>query len=126
MSPLKPLWIVWKAWNRADSRKEAPAAELRAAAAAELLARGVLELLECLQERSFQEEGGLVVVVLGAAVGLGDDPVDHAQFQAVQGIGLERGGGLLRLAGVPPEDRGAPFGGDHGVDRVLLHQHAVR
>ena len=39
--------------------------------------------------------------------------------------GLERGGGLPRLARVAPEDRGAALGRDHRVDRVLLHQHAV-
>ena len=41
------------------------------------------------------------------------------------GIRLERRGGLLRLAGVAPEDRRAALGRDDGVDRVLLHEHAV-
>ena len=56
---------------------------------------------------------------------LRDDPVDHAELEAVRGIGLEGGGGLPRLAGVAPQDRGAALRRDHRVDRVLLHQHAV-
>ena len=40
-------------------------------------------------------------------------------------VRLERRCRLLRLAGVPPQDRCAAFGRDHRVDRVLLHEHPV-
>ena len=76
-------------------------------------------------ERVREQRGGLVVVRVGAAGRLGDDPVDDAELEAVPRVRLERGGRLLRLAGVAPEDRGAALGRDDGVDGVLLHQHAV-
>ena len=63
--------------------------------------------------------------VCAPPVRLRHDPVDHAELEAVRGVGLERGRGLLRLARVAPEDRGAALGRDHRVDRVLLHQHPV-
>ena len=54
--------------------------------------------------------------------GLGDDLVHDAR-------GATRSGAVIFMAvaassaarGVPPEDRGAALGGDHGVDRVLEH-----
>ena len=38
------------------------------------------------------------MILVGAALRLGDDPVDDAELEAVRGIGLERRRGLLRLA----------------------------
>ncbi len=63
--------------------------------------RGVLK-------RVGEQSGGLIPVVLGSVLGLGDDAVDHAELQAVCGIGLEGGRGLARLAGVPPQDGAQP------------------
>ena len=100
---MKTLWMVWKVAG--FSGEDAHAAELGPAAAPELLAGGVSSSSSASTRAACRKPGGLVVVGLGAARGLGDDPVDHAQVQAVEGVRLERGGGLLRLAGVAPEDR---------------------
>ena len=56
---------------------------------------------------------------------LGDDSLDHAEVEAMGGVEPERGGRLLRLRGIAPEDRSTPLGRDHRVDRVLLHQDTV-
>src|SRR5438093_669593 len=59
------------------------------------------------------------------ADGLRDDRVDHAEAQEIGRGDPHRLGGLGRLGGVAPQDRGASFGRDHRVDRVLEHQHPV-
>src|SRR5579884_44170 len=126
---LKTLWTLWKtAAGKGPLRSgvDAHAAELRPAAAPELLARRVLDLLERLDEPGAQQPGRLVVVVLRAARRLGDDGVDDTELEAMERVRLERRGRLLRLRGVAPEDRGAALRSDHGVDGVLLHQDAIR
>ena len=122
--------MVWKSPGSGDFQRtrlgeDAHAAELRAAAAAQLDPRGVVELRERLGERCLEKHGRLVVIGLRASVRLGDDAVDHPELEAMERVGLERRRGLLRLTRVAPEDRGATFRGDHRVDGVLLHQHAV-
>src|SRR6478609_5481285 len=115
--------MMWKAeWTLC---KDAHAAELRATAPAQLLARCLVQLLERLGQRCLQVAGCDLVVVLRAAVRLGDDRVYDAELQAVERVRLERRRGLLRLAGVAPENRSAALGRDHGVDRVLLHEDAI-
>src|SRR6185437_10339577 len=96
------LWTLWTAL-----RENAQRAEFRAPAAAELVPRDVHQFLEILGDRLLQQARRLVVVVLGPAVGLGDDPVDHAELETVGGVGLEGGGRFLRLPCVPPEDHRA-------------------
>src|SRR5581483_7488242 len=65
-------------------REDAHAAELGAAAAAKLVAGGLVELVERLDERSLEEARCLVVVGLRPAGGLRDDGVDHAEVEAVE------------------------------------------
>src|SRR6185436_13446888 len=48
---------------------------------------------------------GGVVALVGAALRLGDDPVDDAELETVRCIRLECRCGLLRLGGIAPEDR---------------------
>ena len=67
--------------------------------------------------------GGRIAV--GAADRLGDDAVDDAERGEVGRGDLHVGGGVLRLGGVAPQDRGRALRRDHAVDRVLQHQHAV-
>src|SRR2546425_4227356 len=76
-------------------------------------------------QRFAQRRGGRLGVGVRPARRLGDDLVDHPELQQVLGGDLERLGGPLPLARVLPEDRGAAFGGDDRVHRVLEHQHAV-
>src|SRR5581483_9227431 len=130
-SPGISLWTVWTSSPERGteptrtSREDAERAELRPPPAAQLVARDVREIVERLADRLPEEPCGLVVVDVGAARGLGDDRVDHAELEAVLGVGLEGRGGLLRLGGVAPEDHRAALRRDHGVDRVLLHQDPV-
>src|SRR5204862_390401 len=64
-------------------------------------------------------------IAVRAADGLGDDAVDHTQAQQLRRRRAHRLRRLRRFAGVAPENRGAALGGDHRVDGVLQHQHAV-
>ena len=66
---------------------------------------------------SASRRGGLVVVRVRASGRLRHDPVDDAELEAVDRVGLECGRGLLRLARVAPQDRRAPLRGDDRVDR---------
>src|SRR6266516_759941 len=108
-----------------DSGVNAQRAEFGSAPALQVVRRNGFQVLERFLQTFPQEASGLVWIHVGAALGLGDDPVDDAELEAVDGVRLERRSRLLRLAGVPPENGRATFGRDDGVDRVLLHQHAV-
>ena len=48
-------------------------------------------------DRVAEQRRRAVGIELRPALRLGDDPVDHAELEAVGGVGLEGGGGLLRL-----------------------------
>ena len=62
---------------------------------------------------------------MGAAFRLRHDGVDQLELQQVLGGDLQRRGGLLRLVGAAPQDRGAAFRRDHRIDRMLQHIDAV-
>src|SRR5205085_12051618 len=94
--------------------------------ALQLVRRHGTEAVERFPQALPEQPGSLVAIGLRAALRLGDDAVDHTELETVERIGLERGGGLLGLAGVAPEDRRTTLRGDHRVDRVLLHDDAVR
>src|SRR5215217_405488 len=132
----KSLWRVWTipaerlkcgfwGWARRASGVNAEGAKLRAAAAAELIAGDPLQLLESVAELLAEEPRCRVRIRVRPSLGLGHDGVDDAQLQAMRCVGLERLRGLARLRRVAPEDRSAALRRDHGVDRVLLHQHPV-
>ena len=87
-----------------DSGVNAQRAELGSPPALELVRRDGFELIERLLQALAEEPRGLVVIRVGAALRLGDDPVDDAQLEAVKRVRLEGGGRLLRLAGVAPEN----------------------
>src|SRR6185436_20599257 len=91
----------------------------------ELLRLLFAQLLERLGERLAQRLGGRLRVAVRAAERLGDDLVDEAEgLQAARGD-AERLGGLGRHLGAAPQDRGAAFGRDHRVGRVLQHEDEV-
>src|SRR5690242_12305738 len=48
-------------------------------------------------------------LAMGAADRLGHDPVDDPESQQVLGSDLHAVGGVLRPAGIPPQDRGSAF-----------------
>ena len=82
----------------------------------------------CLQQRLLHRRRGRLVVRVAAARRLGNDLVDHAQLEQVgRGDAQRRRGSLahLRALAVLPEDRRASLDGDHRVDGVLQHVHAV-
>src|SRR5947207_3316853 len=123
------LWIMWKRAARgpfsAARRHLADCAEPHTALPAQVVSRDAFEELEELCQRLPEQPRSLVEVGVGTTFRLRDDRVDHAELEAVGGIGLERGGRLPSLPRIAPEDRRATLGRDHGVDRVLLHQHAI-
>src|ERR687891_446389 len=80
-----------------ESGVDAQGAELRPPPAPEILTRSAVELLQGIPERGAEQLGGLVVIGLRSAFGLEHDPVDHAQFEAVRSVGLERLRGLPSL-----------------------------
>src|SRR5580765_3474466 len=108
-----------------DSGVNAQRAELGSAPALQVVRGDRFELFQRLAEALAQQARRLVRVCVSAALRLRDDPVDHAQFEAMNGVRLEGGRGLLGLACVSPEDGCTPLRRDDGVDRVLLHQHPV-
>jgi hypothetical protein len=76
--PGKSLWRVWNlpaktGWLREDA--ELPVAG--APQAHEVVPGGAFELLERVPKRLSEHGRSRVPVVLGTALGLGDDPVDH-------------------------------------------------
>ena len=92
---------------------------------AALLDRLGLDRVERLRDRIAEQPRGAVVVLVRAAGRLRHDRVDDAEVVAEARRRLERGGGLLALVDVAPQDRGAALGRDHRVDGVLQHQHAI-
>src|SRR5919201_806069 len=109
-----------------DSGENAERAEPRSAPALQVVRRHPFELVERVPDRGAEHTCRLVGIGVGTALRLLDDRIDDAELEAVQRVGLERGGRLLRLARIAPEDRRTTFRRDHRVDRVLLHQHAIR
>src|SRR5579859_750307 len=95
------------------------------AALQQLVDLDLAELADVAGERLAQRGGRGVGVGVRAARRLGDDLVDHPQVHLVLGGELEGVGGALALARVLPEDGGAALRRDHGIDRILEHEHAV-
>src|SRR5207244_2046147 len=59
------------------------------------VAVAIVDARKGLGDRLPEKPGRFVVVRLGSALGLRDDPVDHTQLEAVARVGLERGRPLL-------------------------------
>src|SRR5688572_3240146 len=79
----------------------------------------LLQLLQRLGERFLERLRRGLRIAVRAAERLGNDLVDQAErLQAVRGD-AERLGRLGRHLGAAPQDRGAAFGRDHRVGRVL-------
>ncbi|CUJ22821.1 Uncharacterised protein [Achromobacter sp. 2789STDY5608633] len=76
-------------------------------------------------QRAAQQARHDARVAVRAAHGFVDDAVDQAQVLQARGDDGQRLGGLGRLVGAAPQDRGAAFGRDHRVGGVLQHQHRV-
>ena len=130
LNPLKTLWTLWR--NRSVAERRRPQAKtpiarnLARRAAPQLVRPGTpSSSSSAVTSAAFSSRAASSWSFCAPPSRLGDDPVDHAELEAVPRVGLERRGGLLRLAAVAPEDRRAALGRDHRVDRVLLHQHAV-
>src|SRR5207244_10114113 len=108
------------------SSENAERAEARAPPAPELVAWNRLQVVQRLPDRLSEKPGGRIRIVLGTSRRLGHDPVDNSEVEAVRGVGLERCCSFPLLVGVAPQNRSAALGRDHRVDRVLLHEHAIR
>src|SRR5919109_1371309 len=79
--------VAWPRKRRPRrSGEDAHAAELRPPGTAELVSGDAFELAECVHEGRLQQPRRLVDVLLGAALGLGDDLVDHAQLETVRRV----------------------------------------
>src|SRR5918992_5216898 len=65
------------------------------------------------------------MVGVSAARRLRNDAVYDSELQAVCRVWLQRGGRLLRLAGIAPQNRCATLRRDDRVDGVLLHENSV-
>src|ERR1051326_2005223 len=96
-------------------------------AVAERVARQRTELREMPFERAPERLHRLRRVPVGATERLGDDVVDDAELEEVFRRQAKRlRGARHRIGGLlPVEDRGAAFGRDHRITRVLEHQDAV-
>src|SRR5437660_69119 len=90
-----------------DSRVNAERAELGSSPALQLVRRHGFELLESFAQGVAEQLGRLLWIDVGTTFGLGHDPVDHAELQAVDRVRLEGRRRFLGLAGVAPEDRRA-------------------
>ena len=113
------LWKVWRAVRRvprgrarfgpieafSSAREDAHRAELLPSAAPESRRGDAVEIVEMREDRGPQQRCRGIRVGVRTTDRLGHDPIDHAELQAMCGIRLERGGRLLRLSGIAPEDR---------------------
>src|SRR5262249_36918802 len=84
--------------------------------------------LEVLQVLRQNRAGGFerrARVPVGAALRFGDDFVNDAERFEFGGGQFQSGGGFGSAGGVTEQDRGAAFGGDHGVPGVFTHQDPV-
>src|SRR5262245_24925637 len=108
-----------------DSGVNAERAEPRSASALQLVRGSRFEIFEHFTHSIPKQTGRSVVIRVRAALRLGNDGVDHAELEAVNRVGPEGGGRLLRLARIAPENGCCALGRDDGVDRVLLHQDAI-
>src|SRR5690349_13133633 len=68
------------------------------------------QLVERFAERILQQLRRGVRIGVSPVGRLRDDRVDHPQLETMDRVGLERGRGLARLAGVAPEDRRTTLG----------------
>ena len=95
------------------------------AAVLQFLGLEVGQLAVGIAQRTLEEGGHLLGVAVGAAHGLVDDLVHQAQGLEAVGRDAHGIGRVLGLLAGLPEDGGAAFRADHGVDGVLQHQHLV-
>ena len=74
----------------------------------------------------FAEEfrGGFVIAV-GASIGFGNNFVDDAKFHEVVGHNFHGDGGGFSFGRIAPDDGGAAFGRDHGVETVFENVDAI-
>src|SRR5215471_7142966 len=79
-----------------------------------------------LVQAGIEQVGGGFVIAMSSALGLRDDVINASQFAQVRGRNAHSFGSEFLLRGIPPHNGGAAFGRDHGIDRVLHHQDAVR
>src|SRR5256714_9978033 len=102
---------------RLDERAER--AEALVAERKEIGDRHAREPLELRDERGFDRGGGRLVIGMSAARRLPYERVGDARFQEVRTGELHGDGRPLGLGRAAPQDRGAAFGRDHRVRRVL-------
>ena len=91
----------------------------------QLLGGQLVQRVQLVQQHRLQALGHLRRVAVGAAGRLAHDLVDQAQALQARGGQAQLFGGILGLAGILPQDRGAAFRGNGRVHRVLQHHGAV-
>src|SRR5205809_7792747 len=105
---------MWKV--RLELCENAHLAVLRAALPASVVRIQAVDVLEGRDKGFLEQTGRFVRILVRAALRLGDDRVDHAELEAVGGVGLEGGRSLAGFSRVAPQDRRASLRRDHGVD----------
>src|SRR6185503_10486560 len=91
----------------------------------ELVDLELLELAQMAFQRVAEPQGSGLRIGVSASRRLGNDLIDHPQIEEVLRRDLEGLRGPLPLRRVLPQDGGAPLRGDHRIDGILEHQHAV-
>src|SRR5687768_6119958 len=108
-----------------DFLELAMADELLEALLEQPVERGFLELPPGFLQRLLDGLHRRLMVAVRAAGRLGYDAVHQSEgFQAGRGNG-KRLGRFLGVIGALPQDRGAAFGRDHRVGRILQHENGI-
>ena len=76
--------------ERSDGRQNAHDAVLRAPLTASVARIHRVDFVEFSQNALLEELGGRIGIGVRAALGLRDDAVDHAELEAVSGVGFDQ------------------------------------
>src|SRR5579862_5731867 len=102
--------------------------ELSFARAAQLLRLQLDQPLKVTRERRADQMSRFSRGGMCSASGLRHDLIDQSELEQIRRRQFQRRRRCrnVLLAACAPQNRGASFGRDHGVARILLHQHDVR
>src|SRR5258708_14185487 len=95
--------------------------EFLAALSSQCAPRGPEKWAQSLVDRLSEAVDGLLRQPMRSPQRLGYDAIDNPQTQEILSGQPQRFRRLLGMLPIAPQNRGAAFGGDHRIDRVLQH-----
>ncbi len=95
--------------------------ELFVTATEKLVGRNLFEVSQSADNGILEVIGGLDRIVMRAAEGLWNNPVDDSELEKFGSVQLERFGRFRGVFTVFPKNGGTALGTDHGIVGVLKH-----